>query len=161
MNRWINRAVVLSMLMLSMLGGTLAGNYGVSMLPAAEAAAQDTASYSTPIETDPFVRTELFFGTSRADAPPVTEAEWDNFLDTEITPRFPDGLTVLTGIGQFRGSDGVIVQEDSIVLILLYPIETRRDSSDKIEEIRTLYKERFSQESVLRVDDPRPVRTSF
>ena len=82
-------------------------------------------------------------------------------FDAEITPRFPDGLTVLKGFGQFRESSGQIVQESSFVLILLYPRETLRDSSGKIEEIRALYKERFEQESVLRVDDPRPVRVSF
>jgi hypothetical protein len=47
------------------------------------------------------------------------------------------------------------------VLILLYPRETLRDSSAKIEEIRRLYKTKFEQQSVLRVDDPRAVRVSF
>ena len=53
------------------------------------------------------------------------------------------------------------MQESSFVLILLYPGETLPDSSAKIEEIRTLYKQRFEQESVLRVDDPRAVRVSL
>ena len=68
---------------------------------------------------------------------------------------------MLKGFGQFREADGQIVQESSFVLILLYPRETLRDSSDKIEQIRTLYKQSFDQESVLRVDDPRSVRVSF
>jgi hypothetical protein len=55
------------------------------------------------------------------------------------------------GFGQFRNSAGVIVQEKSMLLILLYPPPTVQ-SSKKIEEIRTLYKRRFQQESVLRVD---------
>ena len=85
----------------------------------------------------------------------------NGILDKEVTPRFPDGLTVLTGFGQFREANGETVQETSFVLILLYPRETAKDSSAKIEEIRTRYKEYFEQESVLRVDDPRPVRVSF
>jgi Protein of unknown function (DUF3574) len=69
--------------------------------------------------------------------------------------------TVLKGFGQFREADGAIVQETSFVLVLLYPRETQRESSAKIEQIRARYLERFGQESVLRVDDPRPVRVAF
>jgi hypothetical protein len=100
-----------------------------------------------------FVRTELFFGTGRSNGlPPVTEAEFQNFLDTKITPAFPDGLTLLKGLGQFRGSDGVTIEEDSFLVILLYPVEVRRESDGKIEQIRTDYKGEFQQESVLRSD---------
>ena len=107
-----------------------------------------------------FARTELFFGTAKPDGE-VTEEEFLAFLDQEITPRFPDGLTLLKGDGQFRGEDGVIVKEDSFLLILLYPLEGFRESSGKIESIRRLYRAQFQQESVLRVDDPFAVRVSF
>ena len=130
-----------------------------TVVPAAADA--DLASADRRIKTDPFVRTELFFGSERPNKPEVSDVEFKQFLDEEVTPRFPDGLTVLKGFGQFRESDGTIVQESSFVLILLYPRETLRDSSAKIEELRALYKERFEQESVLRVDDPRPGRVSF
>jgi len=83
------------------------------------------------------------------------------FLDNEITPRFPDGLTLLKGDGQFRGEDGTIVKEDSFVLILLYPVESFGESSMKIDAIRDLYKTQFQQESVLRVDERWAVRVSF
>jgi hypothetical protein len=132
-----------------------------TLVPAPAAADADLASAERRIKTDPFIRTELFFGSERPNKPEVSDVEFKQFLDQEVTPRFPDGLTVLKGFGQFRESDGTIVQESSFVLILLYPRETLRDSSSKIEELRTLYKERFEQESVLRVDDPRPVRVSF
>jgi hypothetical protein len=108
-----------------------------------------------------FARTELFFGTGKPDGTAVTEAEFFAFIDEEVTPRFPDGLTVLKADGQFRGENGVIVKEESFVLILLYPVEVFRDSSKKINAIRRLYKEQFQQESVLRVDDPLAVRVSF
>jgi hypothetical protein len=127
----------------------------------APAADLDMRDSDARLKTDPFVRTELFFGSERPDKPEVSDTEFKQFLDQHVTPRFPDGLTVLKGFGQFREADGQIVQESSFVLILLYPRETLRDSSTKIEEIRTLYKDRFDQESVLRVDDPRSVRVSF
>lgn len=82
-------------------------------------------------------------------------------LDDVVTPCFPDGLTLLTGTGQFRESDGQIVQKTSFVLILLYPLDIRKESNVKIEAIRALYKEHFLQQSVLRVDDPRAVRVGF
>jgi hypothetical protein len=88
----------------------------------------------------------------------VSPEEFQSFLDVVVTPCFPDGLTMLTGKGQFRESDGQIVQETSFVLVLLYPREARQESNLKIEAIRTLYKSHFLQESVLRVDDPRPAR---
>ena len=132
-----------------------------TLVPAPAAADQDTRDSDARLKTDPFIRTELFFGSERPDKPEVNDTEFKQFLDQHVTPRFPDGLTVLKGFGQFRESDGQIVQESSFVLILLYPRETLRDSSTKIEEIRTLYKQSFEQESVLRVDDPRSVRVSF
>jgi hypothetical protein len=80
----------------------------------------------------------------------------------KTAPRFPDGLTVLTGMGQFRDSENnKIIREKSMVLILLYPLGALKESDEKIERIRGAYKERFKQQSVLRVDDPRPVLVSF
>jgi len=132
----------------------------------AEAQAQERTMIRRPIPLAArngslnFARTELFFGTAKPDGV-VTDVEFFAFLDEEITPRFPDGLTLLKGDGQFRGESGVIVKEDSFVLILLYPLEDFRDSSRKINAIRRLYRTQFRQESVLRVDDPFAVRVSF
>jgi hypothetical protein len=95
-------------------------------------------------------RTELYFGLSRADGPDITDDEFEQFLDDVVTPRFPDGLTLLTGDGQFRGSSGVVVKERSKLLILFYPWSNAANRS--IERIRTLYKNEFDQEAVLRVD---------
>lgn len=98
-----------------------------------------------------WAKTELYFGTQKPDGTEVTDEEFNQFLDDIITPRFPDGLTLLTGDGQFRNSQGIIIQEKSYLLILLYPREDRT-ASPEIEEIRDLYEETFQQESVLRVD---------
>jgi hypothetical protein len=95
-------------------------------------------------------RLELLFGRSRAEGGEVSDAEWNAFLDEEVTPRFPDGLTVLDGFGQWRTGTGDIIEERSIVLAIWY---TRGDQSNAdIEAIRTAYKDRFDQESVMRVD---------
>jgi hypothetical protein len=100
---------------------------------------------------DIWQRTELYFGTQRLGKSDVTDREFFLFVDEEITPRFPDGLTLLTGYGQFRNAQGDIIQERSKVLILFFPRDTK-DADKKVEEIRAAYKKTFSQESVLRVD---------
>jgi hypothetical protein len=114
-----------------------------------------------PAGCQPYERTELFFGTTRPGKPPVSEPEFSAFLDSEITPRFPDGLTLMSGYGQYRGSDGKLTRERSMQVILLYPKPSAADSGTKIEEIRRLYERKFNQESVLRADDPEPRCVTF
>jgi hypothetical protein len=98
-----------------------------------------------------WARTELYFGTTRPGNEQVTEAEFDDFVEREISPRFPDGLTRLTAYGQFRSSTGELIREKSYLLILLYPQHVA-GANKRIEEIREQYKLAFTQESVLRVD---------
>jgi hypothetical protein len=126
-----------------------------------EQAEQLCAGRAEPNGTAPFLRTELYFGSNKPDGSAVSPEEFQHFLDQEITPRFPDGLTLLTGLGQFRGSSGRIERERSMLLILLYPLQTARGSGQKIEQIREAYKRAFQQESVLRADEPRPECLSF
>jgi len=101
-------------------------------------------------ESFPMARLELYFGTQKPGGAPVTGAEWGAFLNEEVTPRFPDGLTVLTGNGQWRNAAGVITKETSAVLVILY--EPSAEKEVAIEDIRAAYKDRFEQESVMRVD---------
>jgi hypothetical protein len=130
----------------TLLGGALAklGFLSSSAMAANQAVQRPTSA------AEVWARTELYFGTSRPGLPEVTEAEFTNFVDTEVTPRFPDGLTRLTGKGQFSGSSGLI-KETSHVMILFYPLQMRNANS-LIQEIRDRYKAMFNQESVLRAD---------
>lgn len=98
----------------------------------------------------PMVRLELLFGTARPDGRAVTDADWAGFLDREVTPRFPAGLTVLRGLGQWRGSDGRLTRERSNVVIIWYE-PTDRTEAD-IEAIRHAYERQFDQQSVMRVE---------
>jgi Protein of unknown function (DUF3574) len=111
-------------------------------------------------DSEPWVRGELYFGTTTDEGTAYSEEEWDAFLDAEITPRFPAGLTVLTGLGQWQQESGEVIQERSEVLVILYPLETAAESSTLLEEIRDAYETQFNQESVLRVDVA-PACTSF
>ncbi len=96
-------------------------------------------------------RTELYFGRDKNDGTQVSEDEWESFLDEFVTPRFPAGLTVLDAKGQWKNK-GKIIKESSKLLILLYPVNNRKSSNRKIEQIRNAYKKRFNQFSVIRVD---------
>src|SRR3546814_3487274 len=94
-------------------------------------------------------RVEIYFGTTRPGGAPVTETKWAAFLAEEVTPRFPDGLTVLEGNGQWRNRRGIITKETSTVLVILY--EPSAEKPTAIEDTRAAYKDRFDQESVMRV----------
>jgi hypothetical protein len=92
-------------------------------------------------------RLELLFGTLRGHDPPSSDQEWMAFLDTEVTPRFPEGLTVLTGYGQWRDSSGVIGKDSPKIRVIWYRSTTGADA--RIEDIRAA---RFGEQSVLRAD---------
>lgn len=108
-------------------------------------------SFCARVGGEIFAQTELYFGLSRASEPNVSEAEFQLFVDTIVTPRFPDGLTVLDGKGQFRNASGDVIQEPAKVLVLLYPFSTQKHRA--VDRIREIYKRTFQQQSVLRVDE--------
>ena len=110
---------------------------------------------------DKYLRTELYFGRSLSDGSVVTDAEWAKFLNDVVTPRFPDGFTVLDGVGQYRNKSGQIVKEQSKVIIFLYSRKTRKANSTKVDEIRAAYVKLFDQESVLRLDFRTSVNVHF
>lgn len=105
---------------------------------------------------DTWVRTELFFGTDKP-GPDVTDYQFNRFVNDIVTPRFPAGLTVLAGNGQWQEDSGTIVKERSKVVIILYPADGAEESSRKIEEIRDAYEKKFQQQSVLRTDSTEQV----
>jgi hypothetical protein len=127
---------------------TLLASLGFASLTAAQIRPAP-ASRRRPRVQEVWLRTELYFGTSRPGGE-VTDEDFAGFLDCEITPRFPDGLTLLSGYGQYLNAQGVLARERSKVLILFYPAQTE-DAAVRIEAICDAYKRAFQQESVLRV----------
>ena len=118
---------------------------------------------SPPIfaESAKYYRTELFFGRSIPGGGMVSDEQWSQFLVEIVTPRFPDGFTILSGSGQYRDKSGKIISEPSKVLVFLYSRKALKESRVKIEEIRSAYVKKFNQESVLRVDFKSSVEVSF
>jgi hypothetical protein len=101
-----------------------------------------------------WTRSELYFGMNRVDGTLVTDQQWIAFVDKEITPRFPAGLTVHATAGQYRDSKGVIQRERSRVMVVLYPTESSFAADADLRKIVASYVTQFNQESVLRTDSP-------
>ncbi|MET8830293.1 DUF3574 domain-containing protein [Streptomyces sp. NPDC004610] len=136
---------------------TLDGSPGptapVPAAPGPTAPGSTTPVPAAPVRGEPFAETRLYFGTVRSGGPAVTDRQFLAFIDHEVTPSFPDGLTVQSGRGQWRDVTGTIVKERSYELLLLYPVTAAVTADRAIEEIRRDYEKRFGQESVGRVDD--------
>ncbi len=96
-----------------------------------------------------WIEYRLFMGRGAGDVEVVSDADWEAFLAETITPRFPDGLSVIDVAGQGRTDDGTIEQERTKMLLVLAP--PGGDSLDRMNEISEEYKQRFSQNSTLRV----------
>jgi Protein of unknown function (DUF3574) len=98
-------------------------------------------------------RIELMFGRNIRGHLRVGDAAWARFLAREITPRFPDGLTVLDAAGQWRDpAIGRVVREPSKLVIVVTADGAPAD--DRIAAIVAAYKQRFHQKSVGVVTSP-------
>jgi hypothetical protein len=108
-----------------------------------------------PAQTTNWVETRLYFGIGPFNKP-APEARWRDFLDHEVTPRFPSGLSVLDVYGQWQGAhQSTPERERSKMLIIDYPATP--DNAARIEAIRTAWKQRTHAQSVLKVTQPADV----
>lgn len=90
---------------------------------------------------------ELMFGRNIGEVLGVSDEAWSRFIDEEVTPRFPDGLTVLDAYGQWRDTaSGRIVREPGKLLRIIL---TDGAAEPKLQEITEAYKRRFQQQSVI------------
>lgn len=114
----------------------------------------DEESLSCPQGWDQVTEYRLYFGRGDASGAPgaVSDQDWQQFLADTVTPRFPEGLTVTDGAGQWRNESGEVLREKSKVLTLLvWPDDTARQ---RLDEITAEYESRFNQESVLLTSSP-------
>ena len=98
---------------------------------------------------EPWTEYRLFMGRGSGGVEVVSDAAWEAFLADTITPRFPDGLSVIDVAGQGTTADGTLEKERTKMLLVLAP--PGDEPMDRINEIGDEYKERFNQNSVLRV----------
>lgn len=111
-----------------------------------------------PAQTVGWVDTRLYFGLGLADRPGqgVSEQAWREFLDSEVSTRFPDGLSVIDVYGQWQGRQQASPERlRSKMLVIDYP-DTPANRA-KVEAIRAAWKQRTGDQSVLRVTQPADV----
>lgn len=92
--------------------------------------------------THPALAATLLFGRTRE-----ADSAWPEFLKTVITPRFPDGLTVLEATGQFQNPQTGAIGSEASRVVLIVTADSPRIGT-KLAEIAGAYKSRFHQQSV-------------
>lgn len=102
-----------------------------------------------------WVDTKLYFGLGPADHPGqgVSDADWRAFLDAEVTPRFPSGFSVVDVYGQWQGKSQRHVERLRSKMLVIVCVDSTENRA-KIEAIRTAWKQKTGDESVLRVTEP-------
>jgi hypothetical protein len=101
--------------------------------------------------TSELIQVNLYFGRNIGTTGRVSNRQFNQFLRDEITPRFPDGLTVYDAKGQFLDSINRLIREPSKVVSLI--LEDTQANENSINQIIGTYKQKFQQESVLAVVD--------
>lgn len=139
----------LALLVAGLLAGCATGN-------ASDAALRGDVHH--PAQAQGWVETRLYFGLGPADdaAHGVSERDWRTFLDAEVTPRFPDGLSVLDVYGQWQGKDQASPERLRSKLLVIDYTDTPTNRA-KVESIRAAWKQRTGDQSVLRVTQPAEV----
>jgi hypothetical protein len=119
----------------------------IALLPVALLSCAPQGPAPCPAGTQPALEATLFLGRNIGGRPGVSDADFARFLNEDVTPRFPDGLTVLDAAGQWRGDAGRVERERSKVLVLVVPDDAA--TRQRLAEVADAYKRRFRQESVL------------
>lgn len=110
-----------------------------------------------PAEAANWQRAELYFGLGRvgADDTAAYAQRWQRFLDEEVTPRFPDGFSVLDVYGQWqRRETRTIERLNSKLLVILFQGPQHRSDLDAL---RAAWKQRTGDQSVLLTISPAEV----
>ena len=91
----------------------------------------------------------LYFGRNIGDSAVVSDSAWAAFVRDVLTPTFPEGATVWDAAGQWRAPDGTTVRERSFVVELVHLVTP--DVEARVHRVIEAYKQRYAQQSVLRL----------
>ena len=105
------------------------------------------AAQECPKGMEPVTEFRLFFGLTDKDGKIVTEDRWRQFLADNITPRFPQGLTVFDGAGQWVPPSGKLQRERVKVVLIAAPGDPAQ-LKKRVDEISAEYAKRFNQYAV-------------
>ena len=102
-----------------------------------------------PTPEPAWLKSELYFGMSLPNGKPLPSEDWEQFVQSEIAIRFPEGFTTLSGRGQWMNHEGSIQQEDSRLLVIYHP--DTQENNQKLEDLRSHWCQLHDQESVLKI----------
>jgi hypothetical protein len=94
------------------------------------------------------IQTDLYFGLSKPDGE-VSAEEWTDFREKVLNKTF-EGFSEIDCNGHWTGKNGNSVSEKSKLIVIIHPDKEGIDK--KVDSVISIYKRRFEQESVLRVD---------
>lgn len=104
---------------------------------------------SCPVGQEWLKTAQLFLGRRTEGSGAVSDADLRRFVDQQITPKFPDGLTVLDGGRQWQGPESTLIREAVKVVLIVLP--SKGDAAARIEAVRGAYKAQFHQDSAMLV----------
>lgn len=147
-----------------MLGVALAGSllggcaHRTSQTQPAAVAPVLSGDAAHPDSTHGWVEIKLYFGLGPADHPEqgIGEARWRQFLDREVTPLFPAGLSVFDVYGQWQGKQESVPERIHTKVLVIYNADTAENRA-KIDAIRSAWKKMTGDQSVLKVTEPADV----
>jgi hypothetical protein len=90
---------------------------------------------------------EMMFGRNVGSRLAVSDRAFADFLAAEVTPRFPDGLTVIDARGQWRDAGGALLREPAKLVLLVFADDAQKRAD--LAAIAEAYKRKFRQQSVL------------
>jgi len=91
------------------------------------------------------------FGRKTGNKVAVTESKWSQFVDREITPRFPDGFSVVDAKGHWRDKfRNQIVNEPAklVTIVLTGKNNDKGGDNERLGQVVEAYMRQFHQSSV-------------
>ena len=97
------------------------------------------------------LRTDLYFGLSIPGGGNVSASQWQQFSDSIVSPKFPEGYTEGNVSGKWRDTEThVTITEHTKVLTFIGKKTKMRQSN--LDSLIQFYKRQYQQQAVLRTD---------
>lgn len=97
------------------------------------------------------MRTAQLFLEAKSPAR-LNDAALRRFVEQEVTPRFPDGVTMVAGGARWKGAGDRMIRDAAKVVLIVLP--ARGDPQANVEAVRAAYRTRFKQDSVVVMPPP-------
>lgn len=98
------------------------------------------------------MRTARFYVLRPGHGRGLSDAAVRKFLDDEVSPNFPDGLTTVRGGHAWLGRDALLMRASVEVVQIVVPEGAQGDA--RIARVRAAYRARFGEDPVLHLSPP-------